>query len=294
MGVETCVAAEFCLLRIDKDELQVRRALGVKQRRNQDVEADGLTLSGCTADQKVRGSRQVEDLHFTSDLPADGYRQLCPALKELGAFHELPDADGGTLPVRHLEAHAVLQEGGEHLTGLQRHGDIIRKVPDSRDLHPFGREDLVEGHGRAGHGLDIGHLDVMVGEGLPDDGDISFYLSLGDCLLVGTAVLEEPCRRDLVSGDLINRGRRRGRSGSFTGLLDCLCRRLPGRRLDGLFLLDVPYDRLFFDDLLDVGFVDKEARRSDDSVHQRKTCPDKQQGGRNPESHELTTARDIS
>ena len=166
---QPCVAAEFRLLGVDEHQLQLGRTLGVQKRCHNDVQAHRLTLFGGTGDQQVRSIRKVEHLHVARNLLADGNGQFCFAGKEFFRCNQLPNRYGRAFLIGHLKAYAVLQNGSHNALSLKSHRHIIGKASNGRDFHALGRINLVQSNSRARDSLDVGHLNVMVGQSLTNN-----------------------------------------------------------------------------------------------------------------------------
>ena len=224
----------------------------------------------------MRRIREIEDLDAAGDLPADNDGEARPAAPELIALHQLLERDGRALLVRYLKSYAIIEKGRHDLPGLQCDGHVVGEAPDGGNLDTLGGIDLVEGDSRPRDGFDVSHLDVMVREGLLDDGDIPVNLRPCHGIVSLAPILQDTGRGGLEIRGFVDGADILPRRGLFIlcGLL------LLGFLLDRIFLLR--WGRLpnldLLHDLPDIRFVDVKPGRRYDGIHQYKSDPKEEKG----------------
>ena len=106
---ERLVRRELDHFRIDHDKLQLRRMFLVEQRGDDGVDRYGLTCSGCTGYEQVRGLGEIEHKHLVGDRTTIRDRQF-HLLLFLEAFgrDDRVHGDDLRLLVRHLNTDRSL------------------------------------------------------------------------------------------------------------------------------------------------------------------------------------------
>ena len=152
------IEAELHLLRVNHHELQLCRMLLVEERREDDVQADRLTLTRCTGHEQVRHLGEVGHEDFVGDGLAQGHRQFVVGLLELAAVQDAFHRYHLRLGVRHFDADGALAGDGcndADAEGAEAEGNVVFQIANRADADAGGWRNLVERDGGADGGFRV-------------------------------------------------------------------------------------------------------------------------------------------
>ncbi len=121
-------------LRIDQDQPHLIRGGTDEDRRDESVDARGLSCTGGTGDEDVRHRRQVEHHRSAVDVPTYGHLERVGGLGRLGRRQDVAEDDDLAFLVGNLDADGPLAgDGGEdpHVRCRQLVGDVLGEVGDA-------------------------------------------------------------------------------------------------------------------------------------------------------------------
>ena len=148
---DAVVDGELHDLRIDHDHADILRLILEEEGHDQGVDADRLTGAGGTRDEQMRHLRDVGDDGLARDVLTDTERELRLRPLELGTAEHIPEINGRTVLVRHLDADRRLARNRCLDTDIRRsetHLDIVCERHDLRHLHTDLRLQLIARDGR--------------------------------------------------------------------------------------------------------------------------------------------------
>ena len=199
------IGVEFHHLWVYEHELQLRRMLRIKQRRDDDIQTDRLALFGRTRHQKMRRLRQVEDLDFLGNGIPYRNRQFVFVVPECFIIEKGLQRYYGRTLVRHLYADRIRKPHYPHPMGIQRHGYVLLEIPDGGNLHARRRCHLIESHCRALTGYHVLHLYLIVEKGCPYLVVVPFKFLLRNIMPGFRIILQQVEGRELISVQFLPR-----------------------------------------------------------------------------------------
>ena len=173
---EAGIIAKLRLLGVDEHQLQLGWPLSIEEGCDNHIQANRLTLLCGTGNQKMRGIRKIEDLHVAGDLLTDGDGQFSRTGTEFFRRHQLSYRYGRSHLVCDLKANTVFEYGCHHTLRLQSDRDVICQITYCGHLRILRRIDFIQCHCWPGDCLYVFHLNIVVRQRFPNDGNVPFYL----------------------------------------------------------------------------------------------------------------------
>ena len=151
----------------------------------------------------MRRVGEVEDLDLLGDGIAYGHGEVVGAVAVGLVVEQILQRHYGRIVIGHFDAHRVAQGHDPDALSVEGKGDVLLQLLDVGNLDARGGIHLVEGNGRAHLGLDIHHLDLVIGQGRADLVVVPRELFGGDIPAGAAVVLEYVDRREFVPGEAV-------------------------------------------------------------------------------------------
>ena len=154
------ICTELHHLRVDHNQLDLRRLRLIEDTHDQGVDADRLTGTGRSGDQKMRHLGQIGHHDLPADILTHGKSQFRLKVPEYPVIHQLPEMYDHILFVRHLDTDGRFARDRRldtDIGGRQIQLDIVCQGENLADLGSLLREHLIPGHRRATADVGDGH-----------------------------------------------------------------------------------------------------------------------------------------
>ena len=151
------IDTEFYLLRVYQHKLQFSRMLFIKQRSDNGIQSDRLTLTCGTGYQHMRHFTEVYHEHFIGNRLTQGNWQVISRLLELFTADNTLSGNDFRIRVRHFNTNRSFSRNRCNDTNTQcrkAKSDIIFQTANLRDTHALFGSDFIQRHRRPHRCLD--------------------------------------------------------------------------------------------------------------------------------------------
>ena len=159
-------------LRIDHDEPQLFRRVAEEQTRDDRVDANALSATGCSRDEQVRHFSEVADDRVAVNIHAKREGQFSRGFTPDILLEKLAERDFHFLRVRNFNTHGVLARNrcqNVNPLGAGCSGDVSLQCHDFVNAHADIRVDLVAGNRGSFRDRSRRRLDAELRQGFNDE-----------------------------------------------------------------------------------------------------------------------------
>ena len=194
------IEVQLDLLGVDHHELHLRRVLCIEQGRDNSVQADRLTHTGGTGNQKVRHSGQIQEERLVGNGDTQRHRKLhfwalFAVLRRI-EYHLQRHYAG--LFVGHLDTDGVFQHQHTDALGRQGHRDVLFQPLDLGDAGALCQTDLVQSDCRTFLGRNAVYTDLICTKRMDDTVFVALHLVQRNLVPLVLVVVQQGNRREFI------------------------------------------------------------------------------------------------